>query len=403
MKKALTIVLLSVFLLTACGTTPPPTATEVPQAVESATPSITPTITLAPTQTLTPTPVFTPTVTPTPIGGGMGKILFLSKRDDEGHSEVYSMNSDGSNQTRLTHHGYVFEFQWSPDRRKIAFTSSLDFQIYVINVDGSNESRLTNQGNNSYPRWSPNGKKIVFVSSRDTDTEADYFRKYSFDTALLLGYEIYVMSSDGSSQTRLTNNQKQDNYPEWAPDGNKIAFWSSSPNTGSNIYVMNADGSKQTQLINNHRYNIGHQWSPDGKKITFMSTGYSRTDLYEIHVIDADGSDEMRLTRSKGSDMEPKWSPDSKTLAFIYEDDSRTQICTMKEDGSERECLTKTIYDNEPQWSPDGKKILFVSRRDVMGDDYVHSDEIYRMNADGSEQTRLTINQFSDSNPQWAP
>ena len=280
----------------------------------------------------------------------------------------------------------------------------MDNQIYVIDTDGSNETRLTNQGYNTYPRWSPDGKKIVFVSSRDTDTEADYFRKYSFDTALPLGYEIYVMNSDGSNQTRLTNNQRQDNYPEWSPDGNKIAFWSSSPNTGSNIYVMNADGSKQTQLINNFRYNIGHQWSPDGKKIAFMSVGYSRTNLYEIHVINADGSDEMRLTRSKGGEGEPKWSPDGQTLTFTYNGDGSTQICTIKADGSERECLTKTIYyDNEPQWSPDGKKILFVSRRDVIGDDYIHSDEIYIMNADGSEQTRLTNNQLSDTNPQWAP
>lgn len=396
-------ILFGLVFLSACEiTTSISNVTQAPQVVESIIPSITSTIIPTSTQTLTPTPIFTATITPTPLGGGTGKILFLSKRDDEGRSEAYTMNSDGSDQSRLTHNGYVFEIQWSPDGSKIAFTSSLDFQIYVINVDGSNETRLTNLGYNTYPRWSPDGKKIVFVSSRNTDSDADYFRKYSFDTALLLGHEIYVMNSDGSNQTRLTNNQQNDEYPEWSPDGEKIVFWSSSPNTGSNIYIMNSDGSKQIQLINNHRYNLGHQWSPDGKKIAFMSVGYNSAN-YEIHIINVDGSDEMRLTHNKGSDWEPRWSPNGKMLTFINNSDGLTQICTIIVDGSERRCLTETAYNYEPLWSPDGRKILFVSRPNVISDDYAHLDEICTMNIDGSEQKCLTNNQSADTNPQWSP
>ena len=47
-------------------------------------------------------------------------------------------------------------------------------------------------------------------------------------------------------------------------------------------------------------------------------------------------------------------------------------------------------------WSPDGSKIAFVSDRDG-------NDEIYVMNADGSNQTRLTNNTVTDISPVWSP
>ena len=37
-------------------------------------------------------------------------------------------------------------------------------------------------------------------------------------------YEIYVMNSDGSGQTNLTNNSAADSCPAWSPDGQRIAF-----------------------------------------------------------------------------------------------------------------------------------------------------------------------------------
>jgi Tol biopolymer transport system component len=51
----------------------------------------------------------------------------------------------------------------------------------------------------SLPSWSPDNSKIVFESNRDGK------------------FEIYVMDSDGSGQTRLTNNTAEDYYPDWGP------------------------------------------------------------------------------------------------------------------------------------------------------------------------------------------
>lgn len=73
--------------------------------------------------------------------------------------------------------------------------------------DGSNQTRLTSQSAfDDYPTWSPDGSSIAFASQRDGNME------------------IYVMNSDGSDQTRITSDISKDEVPSWPPDGNKIAF-----------------------------------------------------------------------------------------------------------------------------------------------------------------------------------
>ena len=71
------------------------------------------------------------------VSSRSNRIVFSSTRD--GNSEIYSMNADGSDQTRLTSHPSADAFPaWSPDGDRIAFTSNRDgkFEIYVMNADG---------------------------------------------------------------------------------------------------------------------------------------------------------------------------------------------------------------------------------------------------------------------------
>src|SRR5687768_12703256 len=91
--------------------------------------------------------------------GGNGKIAFVSTRD--GNGEIYVMDADGSEQTRLTSNA-AFDFfpAWSPDGSKIAFTSDRDgnYDVYVMNADGSEQTRLTsNAARDIEPAWSPDG------------------------------------------------------------------------------------------------------------------------------------------------------------------------------------------------------------------------------------------------------
>src|SRR5262249_11110274 len=154
------------------------------------------------------------------------KIVFVSTRD--GNEEIYTMNVNGSNQTRLTNNiAFDYSPSFSPDGSKIVFYSDRSglskLDIYVMNAnDGSNQQQLTsNSAVNAFPSFSPDGKQIAFASTRDSGK-----------------YQIYIMSADGLNQNRLTGNSANDLEPVFSPDGKKIAFYSDRDGNYE-IYVMN--------------------------------------------------------------------------------------------------------------------------------------------------------------------
>jgi hypothetical protein len=130
--QKLPIVVLIVFLM-GCSSGQTVVPTETPSIV----PSLTPTQTaIPPTETSTPSPTFTPPPTTTAIGGGAGKIAFVSERD--GVPEIYVMNPDGSNLTRLANETSQYGPAWS-QRQQIAFGSNTNdsASLYIMNADGS--------------------------------------------------------------------------------------------------------------------------------------------------------------------------------------------------------------------------------------------------------------------------
>ena len=64
------------------------------------------------------------------------------------------------------------------------------------------------------------------------------------------------------------------------------------------------------------------------------------------------------------------------------------------EDSPPLRLTTNEAEDSQPVWSPDGKRIAFVS--DLHGE-----GEIFMMDADGSNQQRLTHNDTRDHSPDW--
>ena len=151
----------------------------------------------------------------------------------------------------------------------------------------------------------PSKGKIVFVSNRDGDEQ------------------IYVMDADGSNAIKLTDVHDEEGnptsaaphqtstahgefnlYPDWSPDGTKIAFVSTRDGNNE-IYVMNADGSNPTNLTNHSASDLFPIWSPDGTKIAFVS---GRDGNAEIYVIDADGANPVNITNNPANDTTPSWS-----------------------------------------------------------------------------------------------
>ena len=153
----------------------------------------------------------------------------------------------------------------------------------------------------------------------------------------------------------------------------------------TDIYTMNPDGSDQTRLTNNRTWESNPVWSPDGTKILFGRYEYSQHQ-YELYVMDADGSNQTRLTYTASeSERHAEWSPDETKIAFTGAD---SDIYVINADGANRTNLTQGMgVDRDPTWPPDGTKIAFT--RDHEGQ-WERESLIYAMEADGSNQRRLT-------------
>ena len=304
--------------------------------------------------------------------------------------DIYVISADGGEPKRLTDDPASDVFpSWSPDGQQIAFMRSTvgSTEIYVMDADGGNQRsliggrvELTNNltPKGGYASWSPDGARIVFTSRESGNPE------------------IHVIDVDGNNERNLTDNPAGDILPEWSPDGMRILFGSNRDGNFA-IYVMDADGGNQDNLTRNAASDFFSSWSPDGSRILF----YSDRDGGGIYVMEADGSDQTRLT-DHPTDASASWSPDGGRIAFVSERDLTTpvafselgqgEIYVMNADGSNITRLTDNPdADLWPSWSPDGQQILFLSERDGGG--------IYVMDSDGMNQRRLT----DGDGPAWSP
>jgi len=141
-----------------------------------------------------------------------------------------------------------FDGAFSPDGRRISFGSdrSGNAEIWTSNSDGTNQAQLTSlkASSSGSPRWSPDGAAIAF-------------------DARLEGHgDIFVISADGGSPRRLTSDPADDNVPMWSRDGKWIYF--SSNRTGNwQIWKVPSVGGTAVQVTENGGFSA--QESPDGK------------------------------------------------------------------------------------------------------------------------------------------
>ena len=243
-----------------------------------------------------------------------------------------------------------------------------------ITVVGGLKNLTSNVAEDSTPAWSPDGSKIAFTSNRDG------------------AGDIYLMDADGSDVVRLTYTPARETSPVWSPDGKKIIF-DSERDGNRELYIMNIDGSDQTRLTFNPTADAGAvSFSPDGKRIAFARNASNEGQAafnYDIYTMNVDGSDVRQLTTDSEFDAEPIWSPDGTKILFTSgRERMYFKIYSVNPDGSGETKLMTNSSSGESAFSftSDGKQIFCI------GDtpEKVGSNQIYLMNADGTDRRQIT-------------
>lgn len=199
----------------------------------------------------------------------------------EVNAEVCLANADTGEDTCLTDDPDGDEAPvLSPDGRQILFISDRGESraIYSVNSDGTNLTRLVD-GFSDSPAFSRDGARIVYVRIDEG------------------GYrEIHTMNPDGNADVRLTFDTQtgsgREDHPRFSPDGSKIVFTVRTAFDGD-IWIMNADGSGQTQLTSGYVDDAFPRFCFGGRRIVYWSYGNEDPALYSIKL---DGSDQRRLT-----------------------------------------------------------------------------------------------------------
>ncbi|HVH64756.1 MAG TPA: hypothetical protein VM674_01880 [Candidatus Acidoferrum sp.] len=274
---------------------------------------------------------------------------------------------------------------------RISFASNQtgSSQIYTMNSDGSDVVQLTSApGNSVISDWSPDGQRIAFDSDRTGSVE------------------VFSMRSDGSDVRQLTHLGEFTADPSWSPDGTQLVF-ENFPGPGlccTNLWTINADGTGLRQLTNfsANTFPGEPEFSPDGESIAFQQfpNGAGPGHHAAIFVMKADGTHLRQVTDLALDAGHPEWSPDGSRIIFNNDFTGMVgDIFTIRPNGTQLTRLTDVIplgeADFRPDYSPDGTKIVF--NQFIPGQPL----RILVMNADGLGAHDIdTSNAFA---PDWGP
>jgi dipeptidyl aminopeptidase/acylaminoacyl peptidase len=254
------------------------------------------------------------------------------------------------------------------------------------------------------PEISPNGEFIVY-------------RRMGFDIMAdkSIG-NLWIIKKDGAEHHKLTSRETAEHSPKWSPDGQRLAFISSTEQ-GAEIYMYWLASGKFAKLTQLEATPRSLEWSPDGSQLAFVMNvsakppviakmpekpkganwasnpritdrlkheadgrGYVKPGFDHIYVLSSEGGAPRKITSGdKNHNGSLSWSPQGDKIYFSgnlkddWEYDFRNSevYAVMVSDGEIEQLTFEDGPDASPKISPDGKKIAFVG--------YVDKHEAYQV------------------------
>ncbi|TJY37759.1 TolB family protein [Pontimicrobium aquaticum] len=304
-------------------------------------------------------------------------IQLISCKSDKRESTLDSKETLTQNDSLV----YDTAPRWLPEGNSLIFYTyrhdDEGAELYSLNIESREMTRLTNTYHNEWWSEPTNDSKRIFVSS-------DFGHSERFG-----GSEIFELNLNDNSLKQITKDSIEGVFnimPRLSPKGDKLLYSGDyiGPKKNAEIFVVNIDGTERINLTNSPSIDRSGSWSPDGSKIVFSS---NRSGNFDLYIMLTDGSEIKQLTDTPWNETDPDWSPDGNQLVFVSDASNERQIYLMDIDGSNRLRLTKSGgKDVLPAWSPNGEWIAFATYRHGKKD----KGDIYMIKKDGTNSTRLT-------------
>jgi Tol biopolymer transport system component len=306
--------------------------------------------------------------------------------------------SDGETHTITSPSAPTYHYfpAFSPDGPRLAYVTCLSLSkchIELLDLDGEGmptgpARRLTRKpislrsGGEGAPAWARDGRSLVFPAggmlprlwrvgtAGDQDPElielaghrvvsvaiAAHRDRLAFERDL--GRQSIGRFVAGRPSDTLVASSFGDNFPDYSPDGRRVAFASARNGASSEIWLVEADGSNPTQLTRGPGLSQSSpRWSPDGRTIAYDSLGEDGS--WDVWTIDAEGSAPRRFTTHPADDNLPSWSRDGRFLYWNSDRAGPRSIWRAPFAGGAEERVTQDPGGLSYE-SADGKTLFFT-------------------------------------------